>query len=192
MSDRLARWSSRSWPYRVRIPLLIIGVSLTTALAIALAVAVSARNWLRADLRAHAIAESQSLARGLVAHLMRDDVWEAFGAVSAVATAAGDSHRDVVVLGRDERVYVSSDPKRFPLQSPRSSLKGPLSQATALSGSPGKPAVIDTSDDSGSYSVIRLPIVSSDREPLGTLLMSYSHSLFAKHYADTLVNVGWI
>src|SRR5207249_3876072 len=160
--------------------------------AISMAVAVSARHWLREDLRAHAVTESQSLGRSLVAHLVRDDVWEAYGAVSAVATGDADTQRtDIVVLGRDDRVFVSSDPKRFPLQTPRSSLKGPLRHAAALSGPTGRPVVSDTSDDSESYSVIRLPLVSSDREPLGTLLMSYSHSLFAGHYAATLTTVGW-
>jgi hypothetical protein len=74
MRNKLARWSPRKWPYRVQVPLLIIGVSLMTALAIAIAVAVSARHWLREDLRAHAVAESQSLCRSLIAHLVRDDV----------------------------------------------------------------------------------------------------------------------
>jgi PAS domain S-box-containing protein len=193
MRDWLARWSPRKWDYRVQIPLLITGVSLITALAISLALSVSARNWLRQDLREHAILDSQSVGRSLVSPLLRDDVWEAYQAVSAMASAAPDKQgKDVVVLGRDDRVFVSSDPKRFPVQSPRSSLTEPLRTAATLSGPPGRPVVSETSTDSQSYSVIRLQIVANDGEPLGTVLMSYSHSLLAKHYADTLVTVALI
>jgi hypothetical protein len=71
-------WRYRSWSYRAKVPLLIIAISLTTALAICVAIAFSARHWLTEDLHDHATAVSQSLARGLVVHIARDDVWEAF------------------------------------------------------------------------------------------------------------------
>ena len=81
-----------TWSYRVKVPLLITAVSVMTALAVSLAIAVTARHWLREDLHDHASAVAQSLARGLVVHIARDDVWEAFEAVRAVA--AGQIPRD--------------------------------------------------------------------------------------------------
>src|SRR5262249_37566570 len=81
-----------------------------------LAIAVSARHWLKEDLHAHARTVSRSLATGIVLHLARDDVWEAYEAVRAVASAEGGAQRcDVVVLDRARRVFASSDPARFPL-----------------------------------------------------------------------------
>ncbi|MED5617729.1 hybrid sensor histidine kinase/response regulator [Ideonella sp. BN130291] len=193
MTRRTARLSPRTWSFRVQIPALMIGASLATAVAISLAVGLSARQWLQEGLRDHASTEAQSLARSIAAHLVRDDVWEAFGAVSAVARDEGGKHRaDVVVLGRNGQVFVSSDPRRFRVQSPVAALNEPLRQASALAGPPGRPVVRDVSIDSRSYSVIRLALVSSDHEPIGTLLMSYPHSLLATHYAQTLATVATI
>ncbi len=193
MRNPLARWSPRTWDYRVLIPLLIVGVSLVTALAISLAISVSARDWLRDDLREHAVLDAKSMGRSLVSPLLRDDVWEAYQAVSAVASADADKQgTDVVVLGRDDRVFVSSDPKRFPVQASHASLTEPLMRAAALSGPPGRPSATETRAGSQMYSVVRMPIVANDGELLGTVLMSYSHSLLAAHYADTLLSVALI
>lgn len=82
-------WRPRGWSYRVKVPLLIITISVVTALAISAAIALSARHWLREDLHDHATAVALSLARGLVVHIARDDVWEAFEAVRAVSAAGG-------------------------------------------------------------------------------------------------------
>ena len=177
----------RAWSYRVKVPLLIIVIALATALAISVAIAFSAKQWLTEDLHDHATAVAQSLARGLVIHMARDDVWEAFEAVKAVSNVEGGSQRcDVVVLDRSGSIFVSSDPVRFGVRQSASVLSAPLSQALQVPVQPGASVVIDAKDGSSAFSVIKVPLLSTDQELIGTLLMSYSHAVFAQRYIETL------
>lgn len=186
-------WAPGNWSYRIKVPLIIAGISVITALAVSVAIALSARHWLREDLHEHATAVAQSLARGLVVHIARDDVWEAFEAVRAVAGAdAGVQRSDVVVLDRAQSVFVSSDPLRFAVRSPVSQLSAPLQRAVALQAKPGGLAIAEVHADGDSYAVVKLPLVSADNEPIGVLLMSYSHGIFAQRYRDTIATLSFI
>lgn len=193
MKSKRRGWLPRGWGYRAKVPLLIIAISLTTALAISVTIAVSARHWLKEDLHDHATAVSQSLARGLVVHIARDDVWEAFEAVRAVASVEGGAQRcDVVALDSSRRVFVSSEPSRFGIGAGVATLSEPLQQAAALTPSTSAAAVADTRSGRESFSVVNLPLVSADGEVIGALLMSYSHAVFAARYADTVSTVALI
>jgi two-component system, NtrC family, sensor kinase len=183
----------RGWSYRVKVPLLIILISLATALAISFAIALSARQWLTEDLHDHATAVAESLARGLAIHMARDDVWEAFEAVKAVSNVEGGSQRcDVVVLDRSGSIFVSSDPIRFGVGQSISVMTAPLSRALTVPVQPGASVVIDAKDSTGTYSVIKTQLLSADQEPIGTLLMSYSHAVFAQRYLETLKTLAAI
>ena len=187
------RWAWRGWSYRTKVPLFIILVSMITALSMSVVIAVSARHWLTEDLREHASAVAQSMARGLALHIVRDDVWEAFEAVRSVASVEGGAERSrVVVLDRSDRVFVSSDPTVFPTNSTVAGLSAPLMHAFGLNAEQTGPALDDIAVGGQSYSVVKLPLVSSDGEMIGTLLMSYSHAVFAARYADTVKTVAWI
>lgn len=184
---------AETWSFRVKVPLLITGVAIATALAISAAIAVSARHWLREDLHDHASAVAQSLARGLVAHIARDDVWEAFEAVRAVAAVDGGPGRcDVVVLDRNQLVFVSSDPQRFSVRSPRSALSAPLLRAAELSAKPGELALGEVKTPQDSFAIVSIALLSADKEVVGTLLMSYSHAIFAQRYRDTISTLAAI
>ena len=182
------------WSFRVKVPLLITVVSIGTALAISLAIAISARHWLRTDLNDNAAAVAQSLAPGLVVHMARDDVWEAFEAVRAVATFDSGAPRcDVAVLDRDGRVFVSSDPVRFPVRASESALSGPLRHAASRTSSSSDSSVVEYRDEDGqTYTVIDVPLRSVDNEVMGSLIMSFSHALFAQRYRDTVKTVAAI
>lgn len=182
-----------TWSYRVKVPWLIALISVATALAISAAIALSARHWLREDLHDHATAVAQSLARGLVVHLARDDVWEGFEAVRAVAAVDGGVPRcDVVVLDRHQLVFVSSDPLRFGVRSPVERLSAPLRTAASLSGRPGQVSLGETSAGGEAYAIVHMPLLSADKEVVGTLLMSYSHAVFAERYRDTIGTLATI
>ncbi len=189
------RWARRpgSWSYRAKVPLLIAGISVLTALAISAAIAISARTWLREDLRQHATAVAQSLARGLIVHIARDDVWEAFEAVRAVASADGGTQQcDVVVLDRKGLVFVSSDPIRFGIRMSTRALTPSLREASAMTAKPGDMALAETRDNADSFTVVNLPLLSADREVIGSLLMSYSHDIFKQRYRDTVATLASI
>ena len=180
-----------AWSYRLKVPLLITLVSVVTALAISIAIAVLARQWLREDLHDHAAAVAQSLARGLVVHIARDDVWEAFEAVRAVAAVdGGQQWTDVVVLDRNGKVFVSSDPLRFSIGAPGATLAEPMKRASELRAKPGETVVEELHTVQNSFSVVSVPLLSGDRELLGTLLMSYSHAIFAERYRDTVATLA--
>lgn len=182
-----------AWSYRLKVPMLIVLISVVTALAISAAIALSARHWLREDLHDHATAVAQSLAHGLVPHIARDDVWEAYEAVRAVAAVEGGAHRcDVVVLDRDGKVFVSSDPLRFGVGASKDVLSRPLLRATQLETKPGELTVGEVSTADDSYALVGMPLLSVDREVIGTLLMSYSHAIFAERYSDTVRTLAGI
>jgi two-component system, NtrC family, sensor kinase len=183
----------RSWSYRVKVPLLIASISVATAIAISTAIAFSARHWLREDLRDHARAVAQSLARGLVVHMARDDVWEAFEAVRAVcAPDGGEARCDVVVLDRQQFVFVSSDPLRFAIRSAKGTLDAPLLRAAGLAGRAGEASLDDVRVGGDAFSVVGMPLLSADQEVVGTLLMSWSHAVFAQRYRDTITTLAAI
>ncbi|HEX6704866.1 MAG TPA: HAMP domain-containing sensor histidine kinase [Albitalea sp.] len=186
-------WRYRAWSYRAKVPLLIIAISLATALAISGTIAISARHWLKEDLHDHAAAVAQSLSRGLVVHMARDDVWEAFEAVRAVGSVdSGGQRCDVVVLDRNGVVFVSSEPSRFAVGAAASSLSEPLKQAAALTPSAAEAVVADMEAGRESFSIVRMPLVSADGEAMGALLMSYSHAVFAARYSDTVSTLALI
>ena len=182
-----------AWSYRVKVPLLIVTISVLSALAVSAAIAVSARHWLREDLHEHAAAVAQSLARGLVVHIARDDVWEAFEAVRAVASGdGGDSRCEVVVLDRHQLVFVASDPARLPIRAPMTALDEPLQHAVQLHARPGGVALGEMRSRGEDYAVVSLPLLSADKELVGTLLMSWSHAVFAQRYRDTIATLAAI
>lgn len=182
-----------TWSYRAKVPFLITTVAVATALAISVAIAVSARNWLREDLHDHAAAVAQSLARGLVVHIARDDVWEAFEAVRAVASGDGGPPRcDVVVLDRNNLVFVSSDPQRFPVRSSDAVLTAPLRSAAQMSAKAGETSLSEFRTDDDAYATVSVPLLSADKEAVGKLLMSYSHAIFAQRYRDTIRTLAGI
>ncbi|MGV8826015.1 ATP-binding protein [Methylibium petroleiphilum] len=182
-----------SWSYRVKVPLLIAMISVLSALAISAAIAVSARHWLREDLHEHANAVAQSLARGLVVHIARDDVWEAFEAVRAVTLADGNDPRcEVVVLDRNQLVFVSSDPVRFGIRAPTTMLDEPLQHAARLATRPGGVALGEVRSQGENYAIVSMPLLSADKELVGTLLMSWSHAVFAQRYRDTIATLAAI
>ena len=170
-----------------------MSVSLATAMGISMTIDMSSQAWLREDLHSHASVQAQVLARSLVADLTRDDVRGALEALRSVGSVGAATQRaDAAVLGRDDRVLLTSDAIRFPLAAPASSLNEPLRDAQALPASASEPVVSDVKAGTQWYSVLRMALVSRDGKPLGTLLMSYPHSLFARRRVQALSTAAFI
>lgn len=180
-------WKPSSWSYRVKVPLVISLVAVTTALAVSVAIALSARHWLQVDLRDHAGTVAESLARGLVVNIARDDVWEAFEAVRAVAAADGGAARcEIIVLDKSDRVFVSSDPLRYRIGSLAQDLTPAFFQAAKLKTTPGKVASAIVNGRSSPSTVVSTSLLSVDKETMGRLLINYSHAVFSQRYRDTI------
>lgn len=190
---RLARLLQRS-SYRIKVPFLVIAVSVVTALVISTTIAVSARTWLEEDLQNHAQAVLHSLAPALAIRVVRDDVWEAFEAIQAVAAVEGaEQDRDLVVLDRDQRIFASSDPAKFALGGDTSALSEPLRHAVSLPPEPpGTASHAKTRLGEDASLVLRMPLVAEDGQIVGVLLARFSHRLLSARYADTVWTVTLI
>jgi len=172
--------------------LLIVAVSLATALAISLTMASFAEKWLKEALHQHASSVSQSLARSVLIQVSHDDFWEAFEAIRAVVSVeGGPQYCHVVVLDRHRKVFVSSDPARFAIGSSTSTLSGPLDRADKLPRS-ARPVVVDTRSDGEWFAVVNMPLASTDGELIGNLLMSFSHRASAVRVGEAVSTVALI
>ena len=84
------------------------------------------------------------------------------------------------------------DPPRFGVRQRASVLSTPLARALKLPVAHRVNPWSSTSGRGNAFSVIKTPLLSTDQELIGTLLMSYSHSVFAERYLETLKTLALI
>ena len=102
--------------YRYKVPISFMLVSVLVALAVSVTLAMQAYQNERRDVIANAEGLGKSLGRALTPMILRDDVWGAYQMViTPLGAPAERALRNVVVLDTRGRVYVASDPKRFPV-----------------------------------------------------------------------------
>jgi signal transduction histidine kinase len=164
----------------VKIPIRVTVLVVATAVAVTLALLWREYEELRSDLANSSASLGGLLATSLVAPLTHDDLWRAFEIARApvVAAAAGSTvtPRHVTVLDTERRVYVSSDPVRFPygVRADSLSLLPPEGSAGAVSG------FIETANGD----LVSVTPVTADGVNLGLLLLGYSNAQFRPRYAD--------
>jgi signal transduction histidine kinase len=162
----------------IKIPIRVTALVMATAVAVTLALLWREYEELRSDLANSSASLGGLLATSLVAPLTHDDLWRAFEIARApvVAAAAGSAvtPRHVTVLDRDRRVYVSSDPVRYPYGARADSLLQPERFASAVAG------FIETPDGD----LVSVTPVTADGVKLGLLLLGYSNAQFRPRYAD--------
>ena len=133
---------------------------------------------------------AHTLANTLAPALLHDNVWRAFEiarspirAESARTPVAVDA---VVVLGRDQRIFVSSDPDTLPMLADAGTLGSDWLQLSERLSTPGEeawPLVLEP-QDSG-YLYLILPITDKDAQ-LGHLVLRYAKSVFHPWFIDTI------
>jgi len=133
---------------------------------------------------------AHTLANTLAPALLHDNVWRAFEiarspirAESAKTPVAVDA---VVVLGRDQRIFVSSDPDTLPMLADAATLGPDWLQLSERLGTPSEeiwPMVLEP-QDSG-YLYLILPITDKDAQ-LGHLVLRYAKSVFHPWFIDTI------
>jgi signal transduction histidine kinase len=131
-----------------------------------------------------------TLANTVAPTLLHDDVWRAFEIVCS--PIRGESAQTpvqvdaVVVLGRDQRVFVSSDPDSLPMLSEANALGADwrrLGEDLAAPVEPGWPLVLEPAGSS--YLYVALPITDKDAK-LGHLVLRYAKSVFHPWFIDTI------
>lgn len=131
-----------------------------------------------------------TLANTVAPTLLHDDIWRAFEIVRS--PIRGESAQTpvqvdaVVVLGRDQKVFVSSDPDTLPMLSEAAAL-GPdwqrLSEHLRARPEPKWPLVLEPAGSS--YLYVALPVTDKDAQ-LGHLVLRYAKSVFHPWFIDTI------
>jgi signal transduction histidine kinase len=165
--------------YRYKIPIRSTVAILLTAGAVAAALIYGAAEDLRKDVVTNAGAMSRVLARTLEPVLRRDDVWQAYEIITSPARSNHASKatrpESVVVLDDQERVFVSTDPKRFPVLTPIAQAGEPYASLRRLATPLDSGERIHT-DAAGRLHMIT-PVVS-DGIVIGALVVTYSGDIF--------------
>lgn len=131
-----------------------------------------------------------TLANTVAPTLLHDDVWRAFEIVrspirneSARTPVQVDA---VVVLGRDSRVFVSSQPETLPMLSEAVALGSDWSSlAEKLSRPAGVKWPLVLEPDNSGYLYVALPVTDKDAH-LGHLVLRYSKSVFHPWFIATI------
>ncbi len=178
--------------YRLKIPLAITAVIVATELVVAAALVTRAFRDARLDLESGARNLSAVLARSLREPMVRDDLWQAFEVIRtplAVREAANPLEA-IVVLDAADRVFVASDPQRFPLLTGAERLPDWLAGlARAARDDTGFRLSFERAGDTphaGAAGAVR----SEDGTHLGTVLLSYDTALFYVRIRSTLVDLA--
>ncbi|MDA8256385.1 MAG: HAMP domain-containing sensor histidine kinase [Betaproteobacteria bacterium] len=131
-----------------------------------------------------------TLANTVAPTLLHDDVWRAFEIVRS--PIRGESAQTpvqvdaVVVLGRDHKVFVSSDPDTLPMLSETTTLGADwqhLGEHLIAPNEPKWPLVLEPTGSS--YLYIALPVTDKDAK-LGHLVLRYAKSVFHPWFIDTI------
>ncbi|HEX6265867.1 MAG TPA: HAMP domain-containing sensor histidine kinase [Burkholderiales bacterium] len=168
-------------------------------LTFAVAAAVSGGLTVRAydDLKRDVIAAAEKLGRvmalGLVSELSHDDVWRAYELISAPGRADRPASHPalIVVLDAQRKVYVSSLPERFPMQSDALQLGADfVALRQRLDGAPqAAPFAVEPPASEHFYMVV--PVLSDGIE-LGTLVLGYPRGILRARFTDFAWRAAWI
>ncbi len=167
----------RNLSLSVTIPIQVTAMVIVTAFAVTSILLWREYDELRNDLANNSASLGGVLATSLIAPLTHDDLWRAFEIVRAPVVASSPSvvPNHVTVLDPERRVYVSSDPARFPYGSPVVS--------ASFSAHKDVPAGFVENEQGDLLSVT--PIVSDGVE-LGVLVLGYSKAQFRPRFVNLL------
>lgn len=131
-----------------------------------------------------------TLANTVAPTLLHDDVWRAFEIVRS--PIRGESAQTpvqvdaVVVLGRDRKVFVSSDPDTLPMLSEVTALGADWQRLNEYLATPAEPAWPLVLEPTGSsYLYVAMPVTDKDAK-LGHLVLRYAKSVFHPWFIDTI------
>jgi len=179
--------------YRYKVPLSLSAVIFATAATVSAVLGWQAYRDLRSDLIAGAESLGRTLSRALTPSMLRDEVWGAYETIVTPLDAADRgpaAQRTITVLDSRGAVFISSDPRRFPMLAPASAL-GPsfarLQDAVASRPGHGSAHLVD---DAGRRVMVAVPILADDGARLGTVVLSYAETLFLPRLYATLGRVA--
>lgn len=180
---------------RYKLPLWGSALIVVTALALSASFAWQAWDDLKHDLLRNAEGMGRSMAHALFPMLQQNDAGRAFETVSLPFQGKRNPEavyaESLVVLDREQRVYVSSHPEQHPARMELARLGNDFATLSrALPGFPATEAVVW--DDPGSQRLfVVIPIAASDAR-LGTLVVSYDKSALWQRFFRLAGRALWI
>jgi two-component system, NtrC family, sensor kinase len=184
-----ARWRLADLSWRLKIPLLLTAVILLTEFVVTTALVVRTLRDARTDLEASASSLTNVLARSLRGPMLRDDLWQAFEVVRTplAARTSDNPLQGVIVLDAEQRVFVASDPRRFPVMTAAADLPASLAGLARRSWAMDAVVFLDqrTFTRPGELGAAG-PVRAEDGTRLGTVLLDYDADRHAQRLRATL------
>lgn len=174
--------------YRVKTPLSLSLVILSTALVVSTILILQAYQDSRQSLIDNGLALGNLLTHSLRPTLVHDNVWQAYETLAAAFSPEQNARAAIVVLP-DNRVYVSSQPKRFPTYAPLSTTRPEYTVLTTYLKQ--RSLVPEVQVDAASNRLfILVPILADDQARLGTLVLTHSRALSLPEFWRTASRAG--
>jgi signal transduction histidine kinase len=147
---------------------------------------------LRRDLITSAEGLGRTLSRALIPAMLRDEVWQAYETIITPFDLPRDLQSDdkvIVVLDNGHRVYVSSHPRLFPTLAPLTHIDGRYAPVVGRNRTERPAETFALQEAIPGHILVVVPIVTEDDSRLGTVLLSYSESLFGPRFRAILQQV---
>jgi len=177
--------------YRYKVPLMVSITILITTIVISLVLGWRAYDDLKKDLFQNAMEVGGVLSNSLPEAIKHDDLWLAYRILNAArVNGEGVDERLLIVLDDDLRIYVSSEPRRFPVLS---RLGGQGEELARLAEEIQDHTLLtafeyDSDRNERIYAVI--PMID-DGVALGSLIIGYPRSLLTPRYYAMLYRAGY-
>lgn len=185
----------RDLSIRLKIPIRSLVLIWITATVVSGALIFQAYQDAKRDIRENAESLAGVLADSLVSELGHDDVWRAYGLISAALRAPGADTGNrpsfIVVLDANYRVFVSSDAERYPLLTDLPASSPDFADVVAaLRASDDKLAHL-VEPPGAEHFYLAQPIIA-DGQAMGSLVLGYSRHVFQPRFERIVLQAGLI
>lgn len=178
--------------YRYKVPLSLSVVIVITAAVLSVVLGWQAYRDLRGGLIAGAESLGRTLSRALLPSLLSDEVWSAYETVIAPLEGIEDGaspQRTITVLDAKGLIFVSTHPAEFPVLAPLASIGPSYAQMQRAIATQATRSAVQFEDRINDRLLVTVPILTDDGTHLGTVLLTYSESVFLPNFYATLTRV---
>jgi signal transduction histidine kinase len=181
--------------FRIKLPLWGSLLILLTAASVGISLVAHQYDAMKEDLLTSADSLVRTLSKTLFPTLLHDELWKAYEILNAPfhgAVPAGPMQASLLVLlDRDNRVFVSTHPNEFPTLASLGELGGEAADVAARIGELRGESTREIQIDNSSRIWVAAP-VQEEGERLGTLLIAYPKSALMERFADTALRAAGI
>ncbi|AGA32640.1 sensor histidine kinase - like protein [Thioalkalivibrio nitratireducens DSM 14787] len=184
----------RNLSLRYRLPLQASLLVLTTALLLTGAILLREYQQGRQDLFETAESTARLLAATLVQPLLHDDLWRAHALINAPFDPEDPwplAVESVLILDADQRVYVSTEPRRYRLGTPVGELDPPFAYLRSGGGIRDDEGFRILTPRGADHFLFELP-VHFDGMILGSLALAYPRALLIPRFLSIVTRAGLV